>query len=326
MATVNEVVVMNVEDLISPKELLRTHSPEDANIQEFASKLETVGQNTPVLGYVDLATGDIIHGDGSRRMTACKYLTDQGSSIAGLKAGEIRVFIKGTTNEYDSAKILLDQISSNEENKTTTGKEYGNSIYTLVNDYNMPYTDIAERLQVSVSTVYKWIKALNLSDDILDEIKSGELSLNKAAAAAKNFTKFSEEEQEEILKRAKDMPMEDFKEWHEDKLKELRKGSKKNEFTVKYSKLPKKEEVITMLHNAEAEFDEDATEANEAVMRTYQSLLGVTPEQVEEQRKIWEQKQAKKKAGSVEALKAKQVALQEKIAEAEADEAEAAAQ
>jgi len=319
---VNEVKVVRAEELVAAPRNLRVSSTEDTHIHEFAAKLESVGQLSPVVVYYDKKNDVLVKGDGDRRTKACFYLEEQGSNIKDLNPGEIRVIIARIVEdiEAEASSILLDQISANEAAHTTSGRDYGKAIHTLVTECDMTIDGVGQELGLSRSSIYKWVKALNLGEAILDKIKAGDISLNVAEKAAKKFRKLNEEQQAEVLDKAESLPLGEFTEWHEDFLENAATPKKTAEFTVKYRPL-KKDELIAELENAEAEFASDSTPLNEGRLLGLQIALQVTEEEVAEQRADWETKQAKKNSKSPESLRSKAQKLLEEAEAAEASEA-----
>lgn len=314
MPKVNQVVTLKASEIVNPPKMLRVASTEDADVHELGQKLSSVGQLEPVVVYYDSNNKIYLSGNGNRRCTAAQWLEQNGESVKDLNPGEILAIVKGI--DVTPEQILLEQISANEENKTTTGKQYGQAIHTLVSESNLSVEKISDELGVSKASIYKWIKALNLGEDILDKIKEGTISLNVAEKAAKKFKRLTPEQQSEVMDKAEKLPASDFSEWHEDFLKNVTPAKKKAEFTRKMKPMTKQEMVLE-LENAEADFAEDASGVNEGRVLALRTILHCTEEEVAEQRAEWEAKAKKKDSKSPEALRAKAEKLMAEAAAAE---------
>lgn len=167
----DSILNINIKDIIPNKNQPRRDFDEDA-LKELAKSIELYGLIQPILVREVKGKYEIVAGE--RRWRACK--------LAGLK--EIPGILKDMGQE-ESAKIaLIENIQREDLNPVEEAHAYKK----LMEEFNLTQEELSTQIGKSRSYISNTIRILNLDNQVLDHISSGDLSQGhgKAILSIKN--------------------------------------------------------------------------------------------------------------------------------------------
>ena len=167
----DSILNINIKDIIPNKNQPRRDFDEDA-LKELAKSIELYGLIQPILVREVKGKYEIVAGE--RRWRACK--------LAGLK--EIPGILKDMGQE-ESAKIaLIENIQREDLNPVEEAHAYKK----LMEEFNLTQEELSAQIGKSRSYISNSIRILNLDNEVLDHISSGDLSQGhgKAILSIKN--------------------------------------------------------------------------------------------------------------------------------------------
>ena len=275
----------------------RTHDLGDAIVKERAADLEHNGLLNIPTAY-RLADGLIYLGDGATRFYACCELEENGSTIAGIPAGQFPVMLIDAP-EMEEVDILVAQVLGNLTAEKMTNKQTVDAMYRVKCEKNPSTAELAKMFGKSPDHVLALMKTLRLPNEIREEIENtisfnNAKELEKVQSAASHpaygengvgFTDLVDQARE--LSNADFKPMvEKFLADHKETVKAFRKekgaGSEDSTapvFTPKEKIMGRKELLIYR-----DEVNENGTEEEIEIMN---HIFGVSATQIEAQKAKW---------------------------------------
>lgn len=178
----DSILNINIKDISPNKNQPRRDFDEDS-LKELAKSIELYGLIQPILVRDIKGKYEIVAGE--RRWRACK--------LAGLK--EIPSIIKDMGQE-ESAKIaLIENIQREDLNPVEEAQAYKR----LMEEFSLTQEELSSEIGKSRSYISNSIRILNLDNEILDHISSGDLSQGHGKAI------LSIKDKEEQIKIAKEI-------------------------------------------------------------------------------------------------------------------------
>ena len=178
----DSILNINIKDIIPNKDQPRKDFDDDS-LKELAKSIEIYGLIQPILVRDIKGKYEIVAGE--RRWRACK--------LAGLK--EIPSIIKDMGQE-ESAKIaLIENIQREDLNPVEEAQAYKR----LMEEFSLTQEELSSEIGKSRSYISNSIRILNLDNEILDHISSGDLSQGHGKAI------LSIKDKEEQIKIAKEI-------------------------------------------------------------------------------------------------------------------------
>lgn len=178
----DSILNINIKDISPNKNQPRRDFDEDS-LKELAKSIEIYGLIQPILVRDIKGKYEIVAGE--RRWRACK--------LAGLK--EIPSIIKDMGQE-ESAKIaLIENIQREDLNPVEEAQAYKR----LMEEFSLTQEELSSEIGKSRSYISNSIRILNLDNEILDHISSGDLSQGHGKAI------LSIKDKEEQIKIAKEI-------------------------------------------------------------------------------------------------------------------------
>ena len=165
--------------LPNPEQPRRSFDP--AGIQQLAQSIKRDGLLVPITveGPYERITGSgevdeyFILIAGERRVRACKLL--------GWQAIEAHVLALNSTSGADRLRMaLVENVQREQMNAIDTARAY----HRLHVDYGLSVAQIAEDAGKSLATVYNYLYALELDEEILEIFRAGALSLTREVIQA----------------------------------------------------------------------------------------------------------------------------------------------
>ena len=136
---------------------------EDA-LNELAASIKKHGVIMPI----------IVNRSGDRFMIIAGERRFRASKIAGLDT--VPVIVKN----YDERQIKEISLIENLQREDLNPIEAASAMRSLMDDYHLSQEDLADRIGKSRSAIANTLRLLNLQADVLDMVKSGELSAGHA--------------------------------------------------------------------------------------------------------------------------------------------------
>ena len=178
----DSILNINIGDIIPNKNQPRTDF-DDESLKELAKSIELYGLIQPILVREVKGKYEIVAGE--RRWRACK--------LAGLR--EIPGIVKDMDRE-ESAKIaLIENIQREDLNPVEEAQAYKK----LMEEFNLTQEELSREIGKSRSYISNSIRILNLDNQVLDHISSGDLSQGHGKAI------LSIKDKEEQIKIAKEI-------------------------------------------------------------------------------------------------------------------------
>lgn len=176
------ILSIDIKDIIPNKNQPRIDF-DDESLKELAKSIETYGLIQPILVRSVKGKYQIVAGE--RRWRACK--------LAGLK--EIPSIVKDMGQE-ESAKIaLIENIQREDLNPVEEAQAYKR----LMEEFDLTQEELSSQIGKSRSYISNSIRILNLDNEVLDHISSGDLSQGHGKAI------LSIKDKEEQIKIAKEI-------------------------------------------------------------------------------------------------------------------------
>jgi ParB family chromosome partitioning protein len=138
----------------------RRHFDEE-ELNNLAGSMRDIGQTDPVKVRWDAAKDHYVLRDGERRWRAAK--------IAGMTTLNAVVDNRG----MDTDRVLEMQVVENALRQDLTTLEAAAAYKTLMQAWGCSQTQLADRLHISQSKVSRALKALELPDDVKEDIQAG---------------------------------------------------------------------------------------------------------------------------------------------------------
>ena len=133
-------------------------------LNELAASIKKHGVIMPI----------IVNKNGSRYMIIAGERRFRASKIAGLDT--VPVIVKN----YDERQIKEISLIENLQREDLNPIEAASAMRSLMDDYHLSQEDLADRIGKSRSAIANTLRLLNLQADVLEMVKSGELSAGHA--------------------------------------------------------------------------------------------------------------------------------------------------
>ena len=158
--TVSEI---DVSDIFANPNQPRKDFDEDA-LNELAASIKKHGVIMPI----------IVNRSGNRYMIIAGERRFRASKIAGLD--KVPVIVKN----YDERQIKEISLIENLQREDLNPIEAATAMRALMDDYHLSQEELADRIGKSRPAIANTLRLLNLQADVLDMVKSGELSAGHA--------------------------------------------------------------------------------------------------------------------------------------------------
>lgn len=158
--TVTEIAISDI--YANPDQPRKVFDEEALN--ELAASIKKHGVIMPI----------IVNKNGSRYMIIAGERRFRASKIAGLDT--VPVIVKN----YDERQIKEISLIENLQREDLNPIEAASAMRSLMDDYHLSQEDLADRIGKSRSAIANTLRLLNLQADVLDMVKSGELSAGHA--------------------------------------------------------------------------------------------------------------------------------------------------
>lgn len=157
------VTEIAISDIYANPDQPRKVFDEEA-LNELAASIKKHGVIMPI----------IVNKNGSRYMIIAGERRFRASKIAGLDT--VPVIVKN----YDERQIKEISLIENLQREDLNPIEAASAMRSLMDDYHLSQEDLADRIGKSRSAIANTLRLLNLQADVLDMVKSGELSAGHA--------------------------------------------------------------------------------------------------------------------------------------------------
>ncbi|MEG9430012.1 MAG: ParB/RepB/Spo0J family partition protein [Christensenellaceae bacterium] len=158
--TVTEIAISDI--YANPDQPRKVFDEEALN--ELAASIKKHGVIMPI----------IVNKNGSRYMIIAGERRFRASKIAGLDT--VPVIVKN----YDERQIKEISLIENLQREDLNPIEAASAMRALMDDYHLSQEDLADRIGKSRSAIANTLRLLNLQADVLEMVKSGELSAGHA--------------------------------------------------------------------------------------------------------------------------------------------------
>ena len=158
--TVTEIAISDI--YANPDQPRKVFDEEALN--ELAASIKKHGVIMPI----------IVNKNGNRYMIIAGERRFRASKIAGLDT--VPVIVKN----YDERQIKEISLIENLQREDLNPIEAASAMRSLMDDYHLSQEDLADRIGKSRSAIANTLRLLNLQADVLDMVKSGELSAGHA--------------------------------------------------------------------------------------------------------------------------------------------------
>ena len=158
--TVTEIAISDI--YANPDQPRKVFDEEALN--ELAASIKKHGVIMPI----------IVNKNGNRYMIIAGERRFRASKIAGLDT--VPVIVKN----YDERQIKEISLIENLQREDLNPIEAASAMRSLMDDYHLSQEDLADRIGKSRSAIANTLRLLNLQTDVLDMVKSGELSAGHA--------------------------------------------------------------------------------------------------------------------------------------------------
>ena len=152
-----------VSDIFANPDQPRKDFDEDA-LNELASSIKKHGVIMPI----------IVNRSGNRYMIIAGERRFRASKIAGLD--KVPVIVKN----YDERQIKEISLIENLQREDLNPIEAATAMRSLMDDYHLSQEELADRIGKSRPAIANTLRLLNLQSDVLEMVKSGELSAGHA--------------------------------------------------------------------------------------------------------------------------------------------------
>ena len=160
--TVSEIAI---SDIFANPDQPRKEFDEEA-LNELASSIKKHGVIMPI----------IVNKSGDRYMIIAGERRFRASKIAGLDT--VPVIVKN----YDARQIKEISLIENLQREDLNPIEAASAMRSLMEDYHLSQEELAERIGKSRPAIANTLRLLNLQSEVLNMVKSGELSAGHARA------------------------------------------------------------------------------------------------------------------------------------------------
>lgn len=157
------VTEIAISDIYANPDQPRKVFDEEA-LNELAASIKKHGVIMPI----------IVNKNGSRYMIIAGERRFRASKIAGLDT--VPVIVKN----YDERQIKEISLIENLQREDLNPIEAASAMRSLMDDYHLSQEDLADRIGKSRSAIANTLRLLNLQADVLEMVKSGELSAGHA--------------------------------------------------------------------------------------------------------------------------------------------------
>ena len=157
------VTEIAISDIYANPDQPRKVFDEEA-LNELAASIKKHGVIMPI----------IVNKNGNRYMIIAGERRFRASKIAGLDS--VPVIVKN----YDERQIKEISLIENLQREDLNPIEAASAMRSLMDDYHLSQEDLADRIGKSRSAIANTLRLLNLQPDVLDMVKSGELSAGHA--------------------------------------------------------------------------------------------------------------------------------------------------
>ena len=154
-----------IADIFANPDQPRKAFDEDA-LNELAASIKKHGVIMPI----------IVNKSGNRYMIIAGERRFRASKIAGLDT--VPVIVKN----YDERQIKEISLIENLQREDLNPIEAASAMRSLMEDYHLSQEDLADRIGKSRSAIANTLRLLNLHADVMNMVKSGELSAGHARA------------------------------------------------------------------------------------------------------------------------------------------------
>lgn len=158
--TVTEIAISDI--YANPDQPRKVFDEEALN--ELAASIKKHGVIMPI----------IVNKNDNRYMIIAGERRFRASKIAGLDA--VPVIVKN----YDERQIKEISLIENLQREDLNPIEAASAMRSLMDDYHLSQEDLADRIGKSRSAIANTLRLLNLQSDVLEMVKSGELSAGHA--------------------------------------------------------------------------------------------------------------------------------------------------
>lgn len=160
--TVSEIAI---SDIFANPDQPRKDFDEEA-LNELAASIKKHGVIMPI----------IVNRSGNRYMIIAGERRFRASKIAGLDT--VPVIVKN----YDERQIKEISLIENLQREDLNPIEAASAMRSLMEDYHLSQEELADRIGKSRSAIANTLRLLNLQEDVLEMVKTGELSAGHARA------------------------------------------------------------------------------------------------------------------------------------------------
>ncbi len=160
--TVSEIAI---SDIFANPDQPRKDFDEEA-LNELAASIKKHGVIMPI----------IVNRSGNRYMIIAGERRFRASKIAGLDT--VPVIVKN----YDERQIKEISLIENLQREDLNPIEAASAMRSLMEDYHLSQEELADRIGKSRSAIANTLRLLNLQKDVLEMVKTGELSAGHARA------------------------------------------------------------------------------------------------------------------------------------------------
>ena len=157
------VTEIAISDIYANPDQPRKVFDEEA-LNELAASIKKHGVIMPI----------IVNKNGNRYMIIAGERRFRASKIAGLDS--VPVIVKN----YDERQIKEISLIENLQREDLNPIEAASAMRSLMDDYHLSQEDLADRIGKSRSAIANTLRLLNLQEDVLEMVKSGELSAGHA--------------------------------------------------------------------------------------------------------------------------------------------------
>ena len=159
------VTEIGINDIFANPDQPRKVFDEDA-LNELAASIKKHGVIMPI----------IVNKSGNRYMIIAGERRFRAAKIAGLDT--VPVIVK----KYDERQIKEIALIENLQREDLNPIEAANAMRSLMEDYSLSQEELADRIGKSRPAIANTLRLLNLQPDVLEMVKSGELSAGHARA------------------------------------------------------------------------------------------------------------------------------------------------
>lgn len=159
------VTEIGINDIFANPDQPRKVFDEDA-LNELAASIKKHGVIMPI----------IVNKSGNRYMIIAGERRFRAARIAGLDT--VPVIVK----KYDERQIKEIALIENLQREDLNPIEAANAMRSLMEDYSLSQEELADRIGKSRPAIANTLRLLNLQPDVLEMVKSGELSAGHARA------------------------------------------------------------------------------------------------------------------------------------------------